>query len=549
MLFDGPPGGRGSVSASVSLLAFLFTDLVGSTELLARLEGDAAEVLRCTYFALLREAIAVSGGEEVKTLGDGIMTAFPNASAALACAVAMQQAAARHNRRVPDRALAIRIGISAGEVSCEEGDYFGTPVVEAARLCAAARGGQILVTELTRLLAGGRAGPALEPVGSLSLKGLPEPVPACQVTWELRQASKIPLPVHLDAQGRRRFVGRQEERRALAETTKAAEAGERQMVLVAGEPGIGKTRLVTEAALEAHAGGATVLYGRCGEEFGVPYQPVVEALRHYVLACSQTELAAYAQAQGGELIRLVPELAQRVPDLPAPRVAEPDTERYLLFDAVAGLLAVAARDGPVMLVVDDFHWADKATLALMDHLMRWAEPMALIVVGTYRDSELTRSHPLTGALADWRREQAVRRLALRGLSDANVVDFLTQVASHELDDAGVAFAHALHRETDGNPFFLVEILRHLTEIGAIRQEDGRWRYQGDPADLGVPESVREVIGRRVERLSEATGRALGVASVIGRDFDLPVLAGVLQEPEERVLEALEEALEARLVGE
>ena len=174
------------MSASVSLLAFLFTDLVGSTELVARLGEDAAEVLRRTYFALLREAIAVSGGEEVKTLGDGIMTAFPNASAALACAVAMQQAAARHNRRVPDRALAIRIGISAGEVSCEEGDYFGTPVVEAARLCAAARGGQILVTELTRLLAGGRAGPALEPVGSLSLKGLPEPVPACQVTWELR---------------------------------------------------------------------------------------------------------------------------------------------------------------------------------------------------------------------------------------------------------------------------------------------------------------------------------------------------------------------------
>lgn len=537
------------MTGPVSLVAVLFTDLVGSTELLARLGEEAAEELRRTHFALLRDAVVTGGGEEVKTLGDGVMVAFPNTSAALACAVAMQQSLVRHNRRSPDRTLAVRIGVSAGEVTCEEGDYFGTPVVEAARLCAVAHGGQILVTELAGRLAAGRIGLSLEPVGTLSLKGLPEPLVALAVEWESARPSSIPLPAHLESQRRRHFVGRAEERQVLAEAVKAAASGERQMVLVAGEPGIGKTRLVSEAALEAHAGGAAVLYGRCGEELGLPYRPVVEALRHYVTACPPGQLAAHAEAHGGELARLVPDLEQLVPGLPPPRSAEPDTERFLLFEAVAGLLALAAQDGPVMMVLDDLHWADRATVALVDHLMRWSEPMPLVVVGTYRDSDLTRTHPLTGALADWRRDQVARRLALRGLSDADAVDLVALAAGHDLDEAGVVFAHAARRETDGSPFFLVEILRHLREIGALRQENGRWRYHGDPAQLGIPESVREVIGRRVLRLSEAAARALGYASVIGRDFELTVLARTLEEPDDRVLEGLEEALEARLVAE
>jgi class 3 adenylate cyclase/tetratricopeptide (TPR) repeat protein len=538
------------VVGPVSLVAILFTDLVGSTELLARLGEEAAEDLRHTHFTLLRDAVAAGGGQEVKTLGDGIMVVFPNPSAALAGAVAMQQSIARHNRQRPGRALAVRVGVSAGEVTCEEDDYFGTPVVEAARLCAAAQGGQILVAELAGRLAANRIGASLEPVGTLTLKGLPEPVAALAVQWQAELASAIPVPAALESQRRRHFVGRTEERRALADAVKAAAAGDRQMVLVAGEPGMGKTRLVTEASLEAHAAGATVLYGRCGEELGIPYRPITEALRHYVTACSPGQLSVHVETHGGELIRLVPDLARLVPGVPAPRNAEPDTERFVLFEAVAGLLSLAAQDGPVMLVLDDLHWADRATIALADHLMRWAEPMPLVLVGTYRDSDLTRTHPLSAALADWRRDQTVRRLALRGLSDADAVDLVGLAAGHELDDAGVAFAQAARRETDGSPFFLHETLRHLSEIGALRQEeDGRWRYHGDLARLDIPESVREVIGRRVHRLSEGAARALEYASVIGRDFDLAVLARMLEEPADRVLAGLEEALEARLVAE
>ena len=537
------------MASPVALMTVLFTDLVGSTELRARLGEEAAEDLRREYFALLRDALVAGDGEEVKTLGDGIMAAFPNASAALMCAVAIQQAATRHNRRKPDQTLAVHVGVSAGEVTCEEGDYFGTPVVEASRLCAAARGGQILVSELTGRLAGGRSGLALESLGQLTLKGLTDPVTTFEVLWDSTAASAIPLPTHIEAQRRRAFVGRVEELQVVTETLKAASTGERQIVLVAGEPGIGKTRLVCEAALRAHATGAAVLYGRCGEELGLPYRPIVEALRHYVTVCAPGQLAAHAETHGGELARLVPALAQLVPGLPPPRSAEPDTERFLLFEAVAGLLSEAAQDGVVMLLLDDLHWADRATVALVDHLVRWAEPMGLVILGTYRDSDLTRTHPLTGALADWRRDQLARRLALRGLNDADAVDLVALAAGHDLDEAGVALAHAVRRETDGSPFFLVEILRHLAETGALRQEEGRWHYEGDPARLGIPESVREVVGRRVQRLSEGAIRALGHAAVIGRDFDAALLERVLQEPEDLVLEGVEEALAARLVNE
>jgi hypothetical protein len=485
----------------------------------------------------------------VKTLGDGIMAAFPNASAALTAAAALQQAMARHNRRVPERELSVRVGVSAGEVTAEEDDYFGTPVVEAARLCAAAAGGQVLAGELVALLARGAPGFTLDGVGALELKGLPEPVAAFQLGWEKPPGGDVPLPAHLEGYTRRLLVGRADELTELAEACKAAATGERQLVLVTGEPGIGKTRLVAQAAADAHAQGATVLFGRCGEELGVPYRPIAEAIRQYMATCPPASLAAHVAAYGGELGRLVPELAALVPDLPPPRSAEPETERYLLFDAVVGLLAGAALDGPVMLILDDLHWADAASVTLLDHLVRWAPPMATVVVGTYRDADLTRSHPLIGALAEWRRTEGVRRLPLRGLGDDEVVDFVAHAAGQDLDEEWIALAHALRRESDGSPFFLGELLRHLTETGALYQEDGRWRCRGGPMESGVPDSVRDVIAQRVERLPKAAGHTLAVASVFGREFELALVARVLDEPEDGVLEALEEALTARLVRE
>ena len=273
---------------ATDIVTILFTDLVQSTDTLARLGEEKAEELRRTYFGLLRDAVGSHRGTEVKNLGDGLMVVFPSASDAVACAVAMQQALERHNR-TGGEALHMRVGVAVGEATCEEADYFGTPVVEASRLCATADAAQILVTDMVRVLAGSRGGHQFEPLGPVQLKGLPDPVPVQHIRWE-RARSEVPLPPRLAPKTRGVFVGRQPEGDTLERAWKAAQQGERQVVFLAGEPGIGKTRLATEIALRAHREGGVVLLGTCDEDLGLPYQPFVEALRHLVTAGPADEL-------------------------------------------------------------------------------------------------------------------------------------------------------------------------------------------------------------------------------------------------------------------
>ena len=199
---------------------------------------------------------------------------------------------------------------------------------------------------------------------------------------------------------------------------------------------------------------------------------------------------------------------------------------------------------PVLLVLDDLHWAAKPTLLLLRHVLRATAPLRLLVVTTYRDTDLDRTHPLAEMLADLRRAPGVERLALSGLDEDGVAQFLERTAGHELDDAGLALARAVHAETEGNPFFVGEVLRHLSESGAIVFRDGRWTSDLTIEQVGIPEGVREVVGRRLSNLEPAVNDVLVVASVIGRDFDVAMLAAVCDGGEEAVLDALE-AAEAR----
>ncbi|MCA1845424.1 MAG: adenylate/guanylate cyclase domain-containing protein, partial [Actinobacteria bacterium] len=253
-------------------IVVMFTDLVGSTDLSFRLEVGEADALRQTHFRILRQAIATHAGSEVKTLGDGLMVLYPSASAALEAAVAIQQGMAAHNHQA-DPLLFVRIGISAGEATQENGDYFGDPVVEAARLCSAAQGGEILVAELVRTTAGRRATQTFRSRGRIELKGLAEPLPTTEVLWgPPPPESLVPLPVRLGDGPPVGFFGRSAELASLVETLKAVNGGGgRRLVLVSGEPGMGKTTLCGEFARQAHGQGATVLYGRCEDELAVPY--------------------------------------------------------------------------------------------------------------------------------------------------------------------------------------------------------------------------------------------------------------------------------------
>ncbi len=534
---------------SVVSVAVVFTDLVDSTALSSRLGPSGAEALRTEHFSILRDAVSATGGTEVKNLGDGLMVVYPSLGGALDGAVAMQQHVERRNRGA-DLPLGVRIGVSAGDATLDDGDYFGEPVVEAARLCAKAAGGQILTTDVVRLQAR-RSDHAFRARGAVELKGLPEPVEVEEVCWDpVRAAPQVRLPSRLGVGTERQVVGRGAELDRLERARRAVSSGEGHRVeLLSGEAGIGKTTLVAHVARLAHEEGATVLYGRCDDELRVPYQPFVEALGGFVANASEAMISALGPATLGHLSRLVPRVARRVAVVVEPPATEADAERHLLLGAVADTLVKTAAEAPVVLVLEDLHWADKSSVLLLRHLVASLDRAAVLVIGTYRDSDLDASHPLHEGLAALRRAAGAERVVLGGLDEPGVVAMMEDLAGHQLEDDSLVVASAIWQETGGNPFFTLEVLRHLAEAGAIFQQDGRWVAAAGLAGVGLPDSVREVVGRRIRRLGEAAQDVLAVASVLGRDFELPFVARVADLHEEDVLDALEEAVEASVLLE
>ena len=313
---------------------------------------------------------------------------------------------------------------------------------------------------------------------------------------------------------------------------------------------MGKTSLVAQEARAVHAGGTTVLYGGCDEDLAVPYKPWVEALTPLVQSLPVEALRRFTDTNGFTLARLVPDLARRLAEpSPAP-VAETDAERLMIMESVVRFLVAASEETPLLVVLDDLHWADAATLQLLSQLARSSTPMAVTVVGTFRDSDLSRSHPLTSLLARLHREPTVKRLPLIGLEDFEIIGLMEGAAGHTLPDEGVALAHTLRRETGGNPFFVVEMILHLAEEGTfVQDDDGVWRLTVDLDEIGLPTSVREVVAQRVATLGEETERALSMASVIGRDFDLSVLAMLLDEDELELMDRMEQAIAAGILSE
>ena len=386
-----------------------------------------------------------------------------------------------------------------------DGDYFGMPAVEAARLCDKAPADGILVSPATKLLAGRVEGVRFESVGKLELKGIPEPMQAFSVLWEPLDPEQAggdvgrwPLPETLRVVPRMAYVGRSAERDLLERALGLARSAARHVVLLSGEPGIGKTRLASYSALGANADGFAVVWGGCSDDLAMPYEPWIAVCEQLVEHAPQAVLEGYAERYGGEVGRLARNLRRRVPDARAPQSSDPETERFLVFQAVAELLRAIALAVPLLVVLDDFHWADAQSVALLKHVARSVERAALAVVVTYRDTDLGKDDPLTGVLAHLRRLEGVERIELQGLAVEDVVAMAVATVGQDLDAEGVALAGEIASETGGNPFFVGEILRNLSESGMVvfDKERGRWMIDRD-AGMALPESVREVVERRV----------------------------------------------------
>jgi len=521
-------------------VTILFTDLVGSTELLQRAGDERAQRIFRAHHKLLREALDVHGGHEVKWLGDGLMVAFPSAGDALRCAIQLQQAS---RRPTEGERLHVRVGLNVGEALREETDYFGTPVVIARRLCDRGEGGQILASELVVRLLEGRDEFVFRRLGELELRGINEPVPAVEALYEHDPLALL---------ARTPFVGRREEMAALEKAFASVRGGRGAIAMLAGEPGIGKTRLAEEFGEAARAAGAVIALGGCYEgDISVPYRPWVEALRSYANGCGDKELREQMGPGAPEVATLLPELRERFSHIrEAPRL-EPEAERLRLFDSITQFVRRAAQSQPLVLFLDDLHWADKPSLLLLQHLARGVTSDRVLVLGTYRDSDVGRTHPLAEALAELRRRDHYQRLPLRGLPEETVDELLAAIEpSEELVVARQALAAALHHETEGNPFFIREVLSHLIETGKLVHEGGRWASTvANVEELGIPEGVREVIGRRVSRLTEGCNRMLIRASALTGGFTWDVLKAVCAEPEGQLLDQLDEALAAQLLQE
>lgn len=345
--------------------------------------------------------------------------------------------------------------------------------------------------------------------------------PAATVT-----AVEPALPSAVARRHRSSFVGRRDELERLRRWWRLAEGGERQLVLLSGEPGIGKSRLAMELGRAVHAAGAAVLLGRCSEEPLLPYQPFVEALRPYL------ESAA-AGAGLGELERLVPGRADGGREETA--TAEPEGARFQLFEAARALLDAIAEQRPLLFVLEDLHWADKPTLRLLSHLARAPEPARLVILITYRETELAWAESLAETLAELRRERIGERLRLAGLAEQDVAALVGGWIGLE---APPDLPAQIHRRTEGNPFFVEEVLSHLSESGA------------GAAAAGVPEGVKEVVGRRLVRLAQEARHALAAASVLGRSFDLHLLEAMVEDVAGGELaRTLDEALRAGFIRE
>jgi class 3 adenylate cyclase len=525
------------LSAVTRAVTFLLTDIEGSTAAWEA-DADAMAVALARHDEIVEQVVTSRGGRLVKTRGEGDATfsVFDRPSAAAATAIELQEAI-RHEPWTLREPMRVRVALHTGEVEFRDGDYFGRAVNRAARLRSLAAGGQILCSGATAELVIDSLSDdvVLADLGMRQLRNLARPEHVFELRLQTADDSRAltvdapmdrpGLPPVLAGPGP--FVGRGHELERLLAAWQTTLAAGTCAVLIAGEPGVGKTRLAGEWARQACDQGAVVLYGRCDEDLVAPYQPFAEALRSLVPCLGTNRLRGLRGVEA--LLPLVPGLTDVLPDLAAPPRADPDTERYALFDAVVALLGIASTSAPVVLILDDLHWAAKPTLLLLRHLLRFGEHARVQIVGTYRSTDLDRSHPLAAMLADLHRDGSANRLQLSGLDEDDVSAY---VAEAGYDDEELA--RALASVTGGNPFFLIEALRHVGESGGV------W----DPSTL--PQGVREAVSRRLSRLSAETNQALAAAAVVGSRFSLELVERVVGDD---LVDAFDDACKAGIVIE
>jgi class 3 adenylate cyclase/DNA-binding CsgD family transcriptional regulator len=518
---------------SGGVVTLLFTDIVGSTELLDRLGDDATEELRRGHFCLLREAVRATGGQEVKSLGDGLMVAFASPVEALRCAVNMQRAVATHNRDHPDRATEIRVGLHVGDPPREEGDFFGTAVVVARRLCDRAAGGQILASELLTGVAGNRGGYRFRRLGRLHLKGLAEPVPAVALEWKapvVDRASPPTRPAGARAARGPRLVGRDDELSVLqAELARAGE-GEFRCLLLLGDAGVGKTRLAAE--LLAHTGDEVLAITARAYPFGqtASFGLWSEAFERHLRRLPVHDVAELC---GGFL----DDLAGLLRSVAAARGTAPGREAPILrlMDGLAALLANLALAGPVLVVLDDVHLADASSWEALHYLAHTLSDAPVLVVASARPAELA-EHPSAGqVMGGLEQDGQLRRLVLSPVGRAALAELSEGFLKVPPPESLMKW---LAERSRGNPLFALGLLQALVDEGCDL---------ASPRLRHLPEVLAERVASRLVDLDDDALTAVEVLAVLARPLVLGELARLGGRSLDEMAGVVHRLIRARLV--
>jgi class 3 adenylate cyclase/tetratricopeptide (TPR) repeat protein len=576
-----------SVTTTASVLVI---DVDASTELRARLGEEAADVVQRSLDARLREAVAAAHGTVVKALGDGLLAIFESAADALTAALSIQRDGAAASPEQAFVPVSLRVGVSAGDVSVENGGVFGVPIVEAARLAGVCEPGQVLVADIVRSLTRGRGGHSFQSVGELTLEGIPTPVAACRVAWErvpvaspalAVQETALPRPfdetdedparlaelearrsdeeiaVHLNPGSVRSiawadphrssrpssgpFVGREKEMAIVRAWLHEAQAGEPRIVLLGGEAGIGKSAFLTRVLASAQAGGWLVLRASCLQGARIGYLPLFDALtplreRRYLSPLDAETLADFLFDYAG------------APDGTDSDISA-DRSRLGMFMAITRTLMEVAEQEPIILAIEDVQWADGSTLGYLEYLAAMANqkstaaPVPLVLIVTSRRTP--EADPASRSIQRLKREVTYRELQLRGLDHLEINRLVTEVGNAR---PASRFLRSMAEATQGNPLLLRSLLDRLIAEGAVAVHDGLLAGQ----NLQLPDAALDLdveLESRLERASGDCHELLAWAAILGDGQPVAALQAVTGYSHEPFDHAMDLAARAQLLYE
>ena len=528
--------------------AFLFSDLRDYTTYVeTKGDREAAKLLR-DYRALIRREVARFDGAEVKTEGDSFYVVFESASSALDCAVAIARRVALHNEKETERRLKVGIGIHAGETVAFDEQFVGSTVNVASRLASQAKAGEIIVSDTLRgLVRTGRSYPMTE-LGPLALKGVSERISAWSVGAIDAPAPAVVLPPTparhaVPAAGQILcpvLVGREAELAQVETALDAAAGGAGQTIVVAGEAGGGKSAFVRAAEAAAHARGFRVLRGATLEsDRTLPYAPFIAAVRSGFRGTPHDRLGRMLAQTAPDLAQLFPELGRAVP-------ADAAMEQHRLAVAFHGLFSAFAREAPILIVLEDLHWSDEASLDLLHSLARELRDSRSVLLANYRSDEMHRRHPFLRTLGALQRERLAAEITLRRLTPDEVGRLIQETFS--TGPVSSEFRDAVYSRCEGNPFFTEELLKAMVDSGGIYRTATGWERK-PIAELRLPSSIREAVHARIERLSPEAQATLSAAAVIGLRFPFEVLRAATAASAADVLAHLRTFIELQLVAE